>query len=225
MFDIDSGKLLIVAVLALVVIGPKELPRVLRLVGQSVGKMRRMATEFQGQFMDAMKEADIADIRKELDDLNKSAALDVQFDPARDIQTEFNSVMTPSVAVAADVTTSSPTEGFSLPSVETIPQLEGDLADVTLGATGEGPVDAELGATGGSSTSDLEENAVPAPMNGSTVHLDVTRPKRKIFVKRRTSAFALMQAEAKALQSGEPLVMRRRSVRAKADPTHGTQNS
>src|ERR1700709_2862606 len=93
MFDFDSGKLLIVAVLALIVIGPKELPRVLRQVGQAVGKMRRMAGEFQGQFMDAMKEADIADIRKELSELNATAALDYNFDPVRDVHTELKKTL------------------------------------------------------------------------------------------------------------------------------------
>src|SRR5579875_2779542 len=114
MFDIDSGKLLIVAVLALIVIGPKELPRVLRQVGQSVGKLRRMAGEFQGQFMDAMKEADLADIRKDLDEINKSAALDVHFDPARDIQTEFTSAMKGS-PVTASAEAVSPAGNYELP--------------------------------------------------------------------------------------------------------------
>ena len=224
MFDIDSGKLLIVAVLALIVIGPKELPRVLRLVGQSVGKMRRMATEFQGQFMDAMKEADIADIRKELDELNKSAALDVQFNPARDIQNEFNSVMTPSAAAATEVTTPSPAEGFNLPSAGVLPELEGAFSGSAPVAEGDTP-SSDAGATNRSPSPVFEEQSPSVLMNGSTVHLDVAQPKRKIFVKRRSSSFAIIQVEAKALQSGEPLVMRRRPVRAKADPMHGTQNS
>ena len=55
MFDFDVGKLLVVGIVALAVIPPKDLPRVMRTVGQAVGKMRRMAAEFQGQFMDAMQ--------------------------------------------------------------------------------------------------------------------------------------------------------------------------
>ena len=53
MFDFDIGKLMVVGIVALAVIPPKDLPRVMRTVGQVVGKMRRMAAEFQGQFMDA----------------------------------------------------------------------------------------------------------------------------------------------------------------------------
>ena len=77
----DPGKLLIVAIVALLVIGPKDLPRVLRTVGQVVGKMRRMAAEFQGQFMEALKEAELDDVKKELSAIGESAKIDGSFDP------------------------------------------------------------------------------------------------------------------------------------------------
>ena len=82
MFDFDFGKLMVVAVVALAVIPPKDLPRVMRTVGQVVGKMRRMAAEFQGQFMDAMREADLDSVRKELEALNEKAKVETSFDPA-----------------------------------------------------------------------------------------------------------------------------------------------
>src|SRR5271157_730234 len=81
MFDFDFGKLMVVAIVALAVIPPKDLPRVMRTVGQVVGKMRRMAAEFQGQFMDAMREADLEGIRKELEALNEKAKVGGSFDP------------------------------------------------------------------------------------------------------------------------------------------------
>ena len=63
MFDFDAGKLIVIGIVALVAIPSKDLPRVLRQLGQLTGKMRRMAAEFQGQFMDAMREAwDAADV-------------------------------------------------------------------------------------------------------------------------------------------------------------------
>ena len=64
MFDLDIGKMMVVAIVALAVIPPKDLPRVMRTVGQIVGKMRRMAAEFQGQFMDAMREADLESVKQ-----------------------------------------------------------------------------------------------------------------------------------------------------------------
>ncbi|MGI4765300.1 MAG: Sec-independent protein translocase protein TatB, partial [Janthinobacterium lividum] len=89
MFDFDASKLLIIGVVALVVIGPKDLPRVLRQVGQMVGKLRRMAAEFQGQFMDAMKEADLADLQNEVKKLKDTASLDVNFNPVHDVKTSL----------------------------------------------------------------------------------------------------------------------------------------
>src|SRR5262249_59875660 len=62
----------IIAVIALVVIGPKELPAVLRTVGQWMGKIRRMAAEFQGQFQEAMREAEMADLKKSIDSITEA---------------------------------------------------------------------------------------------------------------------------------------------------------
>ena len=64
MFDIGWSELVVIAVVALIAIGPKELPAVLRTVGQYMGKIRRMASEFQGQFQEAMREAEMADLKK-----------------------------------------------------------------------------------------------------------------------------------------------------------------
>jgi sec-independent protein translocase protein TatB len=57
----------------LIAIGPKELPGVLRMVGQWMGKARRMAAEFQGQFQEAMREAEMADLKKTFDDVKDAA--------------------------------------------------------------------------------------------------------------------------------------------------------
>ena len=87
MFDLDVGKMLIVGIVALAVIPPKDLPRVMRTVGQTVGKMRRMAAEFQGQFMDAMREvereADLESVKKEFAAINEQAKVDTSFDPVQ----------------------------------------------------------------------------------------------------------------------------------------------
>ncbi|MDI1347350.1 MAG: Sec-independent protein translocase protein TatB, partial [Pseudolabrys sp.] len=60
MFNLGWGEILLIGIVALIAIGPKELPGVLRTVGQMIGKVRRMANEFQGQFQEALREADIA---------------------------------------------------------------------------------------------------------------------------------------------------------------------
>ncbi len=66
MLDIGWSEMLVVAVVAIVVVGPKDLPRLLRTVGGYVGKVRRMAGEFQKQLNDAVRESELDDVRKEV---------------------------------------------------------------------------------------------------------------------------------------------------------------
>ena len=82
MFDIGWSELVVIGVVALIAIGPKELPGVLRTVGQYMGKVRRMASEFQSQFQEAMREAEMADIKKSVDEMTESATKQFTgFDP------------------------------------------------------------------------------------------------------------------------------------------------
>jgi sec-independent protein translocase protein TatB len=81
MFDFDTGKLIIVGIVALIVIGPKELPRAIVQVGQAAAKMRRMAAEFRSQFMDAMREAEIDDTKSDVERLAESAKAETGMDP------------------------------------------------------------------------------------------------------------------------------------------------
>jgi sec-independent protein translocase protein TatB len=103
MFDLDISKMIIVGIVALAVIPPKDLPRVMRTVGQTIGRMRRMATEFQGQFMEAMREvereADLESVKKEFQAINDQAKIDTTFDPVGIMRED----MTKAVATSANV--------------------------------------------------------------------------------------------------------------------------
>lgn len=72
MFDLGWSELLLVAVLAIVFIGPKDLPGVMRKVGQYVGKMRAMAREFQNSFEDLARESELEELRQQVADLRNS---------------------------------------------------------------------------------------------------------------------------------------------------------
>ena len=74
MFDIGWSELLLIGIVALIAIGPKELPTVLRTLGQYMGKVRRMASEFQGQFQEAMREAELVELKKQAEDLKSSVS-------------------------------------------------------------------------------------------------------------------------------------------------------
>jgi sec-independent protein translocase protein TatB len=120
MFDIGWGELVVIGIVALIAIGPKELPGVLRMVGNSIGKIRRMANEFQGQFQEAMREAEMADVRKELDDLSKSATDIGNVDPVADANAgrEIDRVVSEG---AADVTPVEVTPVEVTPPTATVP--------------------------------------------------------------------------------------------------------
>jgi sec-independent protein translocase protein TatB len=64
MFGVDSSELLVVAVIALLVIGPKDLPKAMRAVGHFVGRARGMARHFRAGFDTMMREAELEEMEK-----------------------------------------------------------------------------------------------------------------------------------------------------------------
>ena len=88
MFDISWTEFLLIGIVALVVIGPKELPAVMRTMGQWTRKVRGMAAEFQNQFQEAMREAEMADLKKQVGDM----ARDVKdLDPLKGVREDIES--------------------------------------------------------------------------------------------------------------------------------------
>jgi len=82
MFDISWSELLVIAVVAIVVIGPKDLPRVLRSLGRWTGQVKRMAREFQNQFNEALREAELDSVKRDLEEVAK-------IDPIGEVRTEM----------------------------------------------------------------------------------------------------------------------------------------
>ncbi|MFL9825915.1 Sec-independent protein translocase protein TatB [Rhodoplanes sp. SY1] len=131
MFDIGWSELLLIGVVALIAIGPKELPGVLRAVGQWTGKMRRMAAEFQGQFQEALREAEMADLKKQVDELNDAARSIATYDPLAETA---KSIAAPTpITPPADTTASPDTPAVT---AEPLPAPEG----VAPAAAVESPV-------------------------------------------------------------------------------------
>jgi sec-independent protein translocase protein TatB len=128
MFDIGWSELLVIGIVALIAIGPKELPGVLRTVGNYMGKIRRMASEFQGQFHEAMREAEMADLKKSVDEMADSATKSfTDFDPIGSVRKEIDSFTAdPSATTPAPETVSPEAAAPSTPAPvapeTTIPQ-------------------------------------------------------------------------------------------------------
>jgi sec-independent protein translocase protein TatB len=77
MFDIGWSELLVIAVVAIVVVGPKDLPKLMRGFGHYAGKLRRAASDFQRQFEEAMRESEVEEVRKAIESV-KTERLDLK---------------------------------------------------------------------------------------------------------------------------------------------------
>lgn len=113
MFDMSWGEIMVIGGVALIVIGPKDLPKALRTVGQMTTKIRRMAGEFQTQFNDAMREAELEDVRREVEGLNRqvSSAASSTFNPIQTIRDELRGAVESKPSASA--VNSEPTEWAS----------------------------------------------------------------------------------------------------------------
>jgi sec-independent protein translocase protein TatB len=102
MLDMSWGEVMVIGAVALIVIGPKDLPRALRTVGQVTGKLRRMASEFQGQFNEAMREAELDDVKRQIQGVNDSVTSmqGKSFNPIQSIRDELKTSI--EAPVAAD---------------------------------------------------------------------------------------------------------------------------
>ncbi len=173
MFEFDAGKLIIIGIVALVVIGPKELPRVMRHVGEAMAKMRRMAAEFRAQFLDAMREADIDDVKAGVEKLAESVKPELGLDPLAQIKAELTQAL-----AATEKPVSLPAESakglaaahngdfdFDPPAVPNGPETagasvtEGDkaLAASAIAANADSAVDAQMRALADALTAEIGE--------------------------------------------------------------------
>lgn len=111
MFEVGWSELLVIAVVMIVVVGPKDLPNMLRTFGRTAAKLRAMAADFQKQFNDALKEAELDDVKSSVDSLrglNPMTEIRKQLNPfeqaAADVRAGVDTMMKPKTADAAAAT-------------------------------------------------------------------------------------------------------------------------
>jgi len=110
MFDFFSwSHILIMLVVALVVVGPKDLPRLMNMAGKWAGKARAMASEFRKSFDDMARESELSELRKEIDNLKKNNPVTDLASSMTGVQAEIDSSVhavapsaPPSVAAASE---------------------------------------------------------------------------------------------------------------------------
>jgi sec-independent protein translocase protein TatB len=106
MFEVGWTEMLVIAIVMIVVVGPKDLPNMLRTFGRTTAKLRAMASDFQKQFNEALKEAELDDVKKSVDSLrslNPAAEIRKQLNPfeqaAAEVRSGVDAVMKPKPAV------------------------------------------------------------------------------------------------------------------------------
>ncbi len=113
MLDMSWGEVMLIGGVALIVIGPKDLPKALRTVGQVTSKLRRMAGEFQMQFNEAIREAELDEVRKEVDGIRDTMRGTSNFNPVQTIRDELRG------AVEGRTTKAETTPSLPAPEAET----------------------------------------------------------------------------------------------------------
>ena|SRR5690349_13819432 len=94
MFDFFSWQhLSIMLIVALVVVGPKDLPRLMNIAGKWAGKARAMAQEFRRSFDEMARESELAELRKEIEDLKTNNPLSQMAQSVTGVQAEINSAL------------------------------------------------------------------------------------------------------------------------------------
>jgi len=135
MFDIGWSELVVIAVVALIAIGPKELPGVLRMVGQWMGKARKMAAEFQGQFQEAMREAEMADLKKSFDEVKEAATGFTSGNVMTSLEKDVgNALRIDDIDKPATSATDTPTTETPTASTSEVPAIEPPVATSTSDA-------------------------------------------------------------------------------------------
>ncbi|RLQ88012.1 Sec-independent protein translocase protein TatB [Notoacmeibacter ruber] len=115
MLDIGWPELLVVAIVLVVVVGPKDLPRMLRTFGRTTSKMRSMAGDFRKQFDEALKEAELDDVKSIVDDarsLNPKTAIRRELSSLNKIGREMESdLRTATTTKPSDAKPATPVKG------------------------------------------------------------------------------------------------------------------
>ena len=93
MLDLGWGEIAVIALVAIIVLGPKELPHALKSMGRAMRKVREISRDFQGHVDDMVREAELDDVRKQLEDVRSKGIANTiqdQIDPKRELDMNFD---------------------------------------------------------------------------------------------------------------------------------------
>lgn len=231
MFDIGWTEMLVIAIVMIVVVGPKDLPRMLRTFGKTTTKLRSMAGDFQRQFNEALKEAELDDVKKSVDELrglNPASQLRKQLNPfekaAADVRAGVDQALKPSKPPEPASDTAHPAEplktgptgttdasGLLAEAASTPPPAEAPAATVTASAPA---APAPATAAPAAAVDGNEGNAlIGVPLTATPAELQSSRPRTRSSAKRAPAA-----APANGKAPARNAAARPKAAAAKADP-------
>ena len=133
MLDIGWSELLVIAVVLIVIVGPKDLPPMIRAFGKTMASLRKMAGDFRSQFDEALKEADMDDVRQTISDvrnLNPTNSLRDAMNPLRQLGNEIKSDLQKATAAPDGLSsTPAPATGEPVAPLVSVPEPEMKLPD------------------------------------------------------------------------------------------------
>nr|WP_255700060.1 Sec-independent protein translocase protein TatB [Jiella avicenniae] len=145
MFDLGWSEILVIAVVLVVVVGPKDLPGMLRTFGRVMKQFRSMAGDFRRQFDDALKEAELDDVRKGIDDVRS-------LDPRRSIREAMNPMKAIGDDIRSSLNSATAAPEPKVPSPSDTPKPEGEPIK-----NGAAEAEAQPAGSGGSESSSAEQ--------------------------------------------------------------------
>jgi sec-independent protein translocase protein TatB len=151
MFDIGWPEMLVIAIVLIVVVGPKDLPKMLRTFGRTTSSLRRMAGDFRKQFDEALKEAELDDVKSTIDSARR-------LNPAADIRKALN----PMEKAASDVRAG--LDGLMKPQPPKVPSADAPATPAEPAKAGPAAMPGETPPLPAAAPSEPAPVASPAPV-------------------------------------------------------------
>ncbi len=216
MFDIGWTELLVIAVVLIVVVGPKDLPPMIRAFGKMTANFRKMAGDFRTQFDEALREADMDDVRKTISDaqkLNPTNALRDAINPLRqmgqDIKSDLQKATQIPNPLADNTTELSPADAEAQQAIEGVEpvsaapevptSVEPSAAPTNAPAIAAAPVaSAAAPATPATAVADTKTTAAAKPVASTTPVAAAPTKVEPAAAKPRAPRKAAVKAEGEA---------------------------
>ncbi len=216
MLDIGWSELLVIAVVLIVVVGPKDLPPMIRAFGKTMAGLRKMAGDFRSQFDEALKEADMDDLRQTISDvrnLNPTNSLRDAMNPLRQLGNEIRSDLQGATTPPSSTATSAPADLSAVSLSEPEMKLPDGPPVIATEASTASATPATGPATAAPAT--VPATVAPAAVAAATAQVQPGVAEKPKAVRKRAPAKSVQEVEAEKVAAKPKRVAK--TVSAKAD--------